>query len=212
MAAKRASTGSERPMAMSDKFPRYGPARLSPTATIQTETVAPTPQKAYRCDDERGPTRQKAYHFDDEPEQKSADMDRTANALVSHEAPARRQTVLSPHPIPTGPQAPTVNHMKNPIFRPPSTIVPNVVQWVVSGVQGDPSLGSYSALLVGPVASRTSSLTHVVPSRNRPAGALTSFLPLFFTQTGCTRPSRCCGRGVGRRIARSRTRYRQNGA
>ena len=170
MAAKRVSTGSERTMVMSDKSPRSGHARLASTNTTQPWPIAPTPQKAYHFDDEPGPTRQKAYHIDDEPEEKSSDMDRIARSLVYQEAPARRHWMLSRHPIPFGPQVQTVNHMTTPIFHPPPTIAPNLVRGVVVGVQGDSSLGSASALLVGPVGSRTSSLTHVVTSCNNPAG------------------------------------------
>ena len=165
MAAKRVSTGSERTMAMSDKSACSGPTRLTATATIHPQTTLPK--------------RQKAYRFDDEPGVESSGLERAAHALVPHETPARRHTVLSHHPIPLGPQVQNVNRMKTPIFHPPPTIVLNLGQWAIVGVQEDSSSGSASALLAGPVASRTSSLTHVAPPINHSLGELTPFYPDF---------------------------------
>ena len=97
-------------------------------------------------------------------------MGRTARALVSHEPPARRHTSSSRHPTPLSPQAQNVNQLKTPIFYLPPTSVPKAVQGVVVGVQGDAPAGSASALSVGPLAARTSSLTHVAPPGNHPMG------------------------------------------
>ena len=100
--AKRASTGSERTPTGSDKTPCSAPTRV-------TTTTAPSIAQEHPV------TRQKEYRFADEPAPRHADLARTAQALVSHDVPPRRHTVISHHRLQLGPQVHSVNTLTAPI-------------------------------------------------------------------------------------------------
>ena len=115
--ANRFSTGSESTLTMSDESPCSEPLRNN-TAT----SPAPAPRSSTPS------TRQKAYHFNDEPPVCDSDTNRMARALVSHEPPTRRHTVLPHQPTPAHPKVQNVNSMTTPISHPPPTSNPPVLR------------------------------------------------------------------------------------
>ena len=172
---KRASTGSERTPAVSDRSSKSDP--IPPTTTTDRGL---TPFTGIR---------QKAYHFDDEfisqpsstcagQSTGHAEMERASHNLVSHGPPMRRHTVTSHQPPVATPVVQSVNTLTTPCFAPPPS-APAVVRGVVVGIQDDSTLGSAPALVVGSASTRASSLTHVVPSGIYPQSGLSPFYPDF---------------------------------
>ena len=182
MVAKLASTGSEHTPVGSDYSRRTAPLSTTTTGPVPNPTTG-VRKKAYAFGDPLPPRPQAGC--DDEPSC-SAEMERTAHTLATHQPTNRRRAVLSHQPPGATPLVQTINTMTAPISPPPVVTTP-VAHWAVVGVHDDSKLGSAHALTVGYTASRVSSLTHVVPPGLYPQGP---YLPSTLTSyaNGAHRP------------------------